>query len=192
MPVNGVPLVVHAVRGLLSAGCVRRVVVAAPSSAVEAVRAALTGAGLDALVVPAGADRTESVRLALDAALGESPETGFVLVQDVARAFTPPELIRSVAAEVAAGAPVVVPVLPVSDTVKRVDANQVVTATVDRTDLRFVQAPQGFAVDVLHRCGGRVERAGEPVSTVPGHPAAMRITTPFDLAVAEALFEVRS
>lgn len=192
MPVHGVPLVVHAVRGLLTAGCVRRVVVAAPSSATGAVQAVLAGAGLAALVVPGGADRTESVRLALDAALGESPDTRTVLVHDVARAFTPPELIRSVAAEVAAGAQAVVPVLPVADTVKRVDANQVITATVDRTDLRFAQAPQGFAVGVLHRCGGLIDRIGEQVSTVPGHPAAMRITTPFDLAVAEALFEVRS
>jgi 2-C-methyl-D-erythritol 4-phosphate cytidylyltransferase len=183
VPVNGVPLVVHAVRGLLSAGCVRRVVVAAPPSAVEDVRAALTGAGLEAIVVPGGVDRTESVRRALDAALGESPGTGAVLVQDVARAFTPPELIRAVAAEVAAGVPSVVPVLPVTDTVKRVDVNETVTATVDRTDLRVVQGPQGFTVDVL-RAGG----VPDPVSTVPGHPAAMKITTPFDLTVAEALF----
>jgi 2-C-methyl-D-erythritol 4-phosphate cytidylyltransferase len=191
VPVNGVPLVAHAVRGLLSAGCVRRVVVAAPSPAVDAVRTALADAGLDAIVVPGGLDRTESVRRALDAALGESPATAAVLVHDVARAFTPPELIRAVAAEVAAGASAVVPVLPVTDTVKRVDASETVTATVDRTDLRVVQGPQGFAVDVLRRCAGVVDRAGEPVSTVPGHPAAMKITTPFDLTVAEALFGTR-
>lgn len=189
MPVNGVPLVVHAVRGLLSAGCVRRVVVAGPPSDTDAVRAALAGAGLDALVVAGGPDRTESVRRALEAALGESPRTSAALVHDVARAFTPPELIRAVAAEVAAGAPAVVPVLPVTDTVKRVDATGTVTATVDRTDLRVVQGPQGFAVDVLRRRGGV---AGEAVSTVPGDPAAMKISTPFDLTVAQALFGTRS
>lgn len=190
----------HAVRGLLGAGCVRRVVVAAPVSHVDIMRSALAEAGADALVVAGGGDRTESVRLALDAALDESPDTTIVLVHDAARAFTPPELIRAVTAAVAAGAPAVVPVLPVADTVKRVDADAIVTETVDRTDLRAVQTPQGFALDVLCRAyrvasdatddAGLAERIGVPVSTVPGHPAAMKITTPFDLAVAEALFEV--
>lgn len=187
MPINGVPLVVHAVRGLLRAGCVRRVVVAAPVSATSPVRQALADAGLDALVVPGGADRTESVRSALDAALGESREIRFVLVHDLARALTPPELIRSVAAGVAAGAPSVVPVLPVTDTVKRVDENEDVSATLDRTDLRVVQGPQGFVVEVLQRCLDGAGRTDVPVSTVPGHPAAMRITTAFDLTVATAL-----
>lgn len=160
------------------------------------MRSVLADAGVPALVVAGGADRTESVRLALDAVLGESPE--IVLVHDAARAFTPPELIRAVTDAVAAGAPAVVPVLPVADTVKRVDANDVVTETVDRADLRAVQTPQGFMLDVLLRAyaaggehtddAGLVERLGVPVSTVPGHPAAMKITTPFDLTVAEAVF----
>jgi 2-C-methyl-D-erythritol 4-phosphate cytidylyltransferase len=177
---------------------VRRVVVAAPLSHVDSMRSALADGGADALVVTGGGDRTESVRLALDAALGESPDYSIVLVHDAARAFTPPELIRSVTGAVAAGAPAVVPVLPVADTVKRVDATETVTETVDRADLRAVQTPQGFAVDVLRRAydaatdghtddAGLVERIGVPVSTVPGHPAALKITTPFDLAIAEAV-----
>ncbi len=162
------------------------------------MRSALADAGADALVVAGGADRTESVRLALEAALGELPEISIVLVHDAARAFTPPELVRAVTGAVAAGAQAVVPVLPVADTVKRVDATEVVTETVDRADLRAVQTPQGFALDVLRRAyaaadshtddAGLVERIGVPVSTVPGHPAAMKITTPFDLRVADAVF----
>jgi 2-C-methyl-D-erythritol 4-phosphate cytidylyltransferase len=162
------------------------------------MRSALADAGTDALVVPGGADRTESVRLALAAALGESPDISIVLVHDAARAFTPPELIRAVTAAVASGAPAVVPVLPVADTVKRVDAHEIVTETVDRADLRAVQTPQGFSLDVLRRAyehatdshtddAGLVERIGVPVSTVPGHPAALKITSPFDLVVAEAV-----
>lgn len=179
----------------------RRVVVAAPLSYVDAVRSALVSAGAEALVVAGGADRTDSVRLALDAALDESADLSedisIVLVHDAARAFTPPELIRAVTGAVAAGAPAVVPVLPVADTVKRVDGKEIVTETVSRVDLRAVQTPQGFALDVLRKAyeapdshtddAGLVERIGVPVSTVPGHPAAMKITTPFDLAVAEAV-----
>lgn len=123
-----------------------------------------------------------------------------MLVHDAARAFTPASVISAVVAAVSAGAPAVVPVLPVTDTVKRVDSAGVVVATPDRADLRIVQTPQGFLVDVLCRAydaypddattddAGLVERLGVPVATIPGHPHAMKITTPFDLAVAEELF----
>lgn len=199
--IHGLPMVTHAVRGLLTAGCVRHVVVAAPLSAQDVMVAALAEFGDEVSVVPGGADRTESVRLALRAALVTVPDTTIVLVHDAARAFTPPALVRSVTAAVAAGAPAVVPVLPVTDTVKRVDADGVVVETPSRVDLRAVQTPQGFAVDVLRRAyeaadvsantatddAGLVERIGVPVRTVPGDIAAMKITTPFDLAVAEAV-----
>jgi 2-C-methyl-D-erythritol 4-phosphate cytidylyltransferase len=195
--VHGLPLVAHAVRGLHSAGCVRHVVVAAPANLVDQMTAALVAAGASATVVAGGAERTESVRLALSAALAAVPDATIVLVHDAARAFTPPALIRSVTDAVAAGAPAVVPVLPVSDTIKRVDAAGIVVETPSRVDLRAVQTPQGFAVDVLRRAyeaadittddAGLVERIGVPVHTVPGHTAAMKITTPFDLAVATAV-----
>jgi 2-C-methyl-D-erythritol 4-phosphate cytidylyltransferase len=202
---HGLPLVAHAVRGLLSAGCVRHVVVAAPPDGLTAMRAVLAGFE-PVTVVPGGADRTASVRLALSAALDRVPDATIVLVHDAARAFTPPALVCSVTAAVAAGAQAVVPVLPVTDTVKRVDAAGVVLDTPSRTDLRAVQTPQGFAVDVLRRAyeaaadgtlsatddAGLVERIGVPVHTVPGDVAAMKITTPFDLAVAEAVFARRA
>lgn len=194
---HGLPLVAHAVRGLLDAGCVRHVVVAAPEDHLAEMTAALSAFD-PVTVVPGGADRTASVRLALAAALDRVPDAKIVLVHDAARAFTPPALVRSVTEAVAAGAPAVVPVLPVADTVKRVDADGVVVDTPSRADLRAVQTPQGFAVDVLRRAyeaadvatddAGLVERIGVPVHTVPGDVAAMKITTPFDLAVAEAVF----
>jgi 2-C-methyl-D-erythritol 4-phosphate cytidylyltransferase len=202
VPVRGVPLLVHAVRGLLaarapgSAGCVQHVVVAAPVSEVDTMRDALAAAGLPALVVAGGSSRTESVRLALDAAGAAT----VVLVHDAARAFTPPEIIYNVVSAVAAGAPAVIPVLPVADTVKRVDAAGMVVGTPDRSELRVVQTPQGFTADVLRRAyatypddsttddAGLVERLGIPITTTPGHPFAMKITTSFDLALAATMF----
>jgi 2-C-methyl-D-erythritol 4-phosphate cytidylyltransferase len=196
---RGEPLLVHAVRGLRSAGCVSRVVVAAPPSGVDTAAAALDAAGVQAVVVPGGSSRTQSVHLALRAALAEIPDTTVVLVHDAARAFTPPSVINAVVAAVTAGAPAVIPVLPMADTVKRVDDKGVVVATPSRADLRIVQTPQGFLVDVLCRAyeafpddtttddAGLVERLGIAVHTVAGHPHAMKITTPFDLAVAEAM-----
>jgi 2-C-methyl-D-erythritol 4-phosphate cytidylyltransferase len=189
VPLHGLPLIAHAVRGLLSAGCVRHVVVAAPPDHVAEVSAALTSFE-DVSVVAGGANRAASVRLALDTALTRVPDARIALVHDVDRALTPAALVRSVAGAVADGNPAVVPVLPVTDTVKRVDAAGVILDTPDRTDLRSVQSPQGFAVEVLARAcaaGGVLEKVDVPVRTVPGDMAAMKITTPFDLTVAEAV-----
>ncbi len=199
VPVCGAPLLVHAVRGLLTAGCVDQVVVAAPPDMVDVVVDALSEFGPAVGVVPGGEERSDSVRLALDEAIALCPDARVVLVHDAARCFTPPEVILGVVNAVRAGAPAVIPVLPVADTVKQVDANGVVVATPDRSALRVVQTPQGFDVDLLRRAhdqqdapvtddAGLVERLGEPVATVAGHPHALKITTPFDLVIAEALF----
>lgn len=228
VPVSGTSLLVRAVRGLLDSGRVHRVVVAAPPDQVEVVERELAQPGsipdsadrssgaresADSAdsgialsesaveVVPGGEDRTESVRLALAAAERSEPDAGVVLVHDAARAFTPPEVIREVVDAVAGGAPAVIPVLPVSDTIKQVAqdaAGELVAGTVDRSQLRSVQTPQGFALDVLRAAyeaadgaatddAGLVERLGGEVRTVPGHPHALKITTAFDLAVAEAV-----
>ena len=197
VPVNGESLLLRATRGLLSSGRVQRVVVAAPPDQVDLVAAEL--AELPAAhVVPGGSERTDSVRLALDAVPELAPDARVVLVHDAARAFTPASVIRGVVEAVEAGAPAVVPVLPVSDTVKEVDEAGDVVATVDRSRLRAVQTPQGFAIDVLRQAyaeagdiatddAGLVERIGGKVRTVEGHPDALKITTAFDLAVAESV-----
>jgi 2-C-methyl-D-erythritol 4-phosphate cytidylyltransferase len=101
---------------------------------------------------------------------------------------------------VRAGHRAVVPVLPVVDTIKRVDPQGIVTATVDRTALRAVQTPQGFRRETLAAAhaaatdehtddAGLAERLGVPVATVPGDPAAMKITQPLDLLIAELILD---
>jgi 2-C-methyl-D-erythritol 4-phosphate cytidylyltransferase len=198
---GGVPLLVHAVRNLAAARLVDLVVVAAPPDQVTAVRALLadhhTGATLH--VVPGGSTRPESVRAAL-AALPDA--VGVVLVHDAARPLAPVELIDAVASAVRAGADAVVPGLPVTDTVKRVDGD-VVTETVDRSALRSVQTPQGFRRTVLEEAhldlsdggitddAGLVERAGYSVVVVPGAEEAFKVTRPLDLVLAEAVLARR-
>jgi 2-C-methyl-D-erythritol 4-phosphate cytidylyltransferase len=188
----GEPLLVHAVRRVAAAPSVRTIVVAAPPAGVEAVRA-LLGPVAPVIVVPGGVERQESVAAAL-AAVPDGPE--IILVHDAARALAPPSLIESVAAAVRAGNPAVIPVLPVVDTVKEVDADGVVLGTVDRSVLRAVQTPQGFRRAVLvaaHAGGGAsltddaglVEKQGVPVTCVAGHDHALKVTRPIDLAVAE-------
>ena len=188
----GEPLLLHAVRGLRSAADVGPVVVAAPVAEVELVRALLRE--LDVVVVAGGAERQDSVRAAL-AAL--PADVDLVLVHDAARCLTPVAVVERVVAALRGGAQAVVPVLPVADTVKRVDGDRVVT-TVDRSALRAVQTPQGFRREVLERVhgstgpaltddAGLVEAAGGTVTTVAGADEAFKVTRPLDLVLAEAL-----
>lgn len=191
---RGRALLWHAVHGLLAAGCVEQVVVAVGAEHREQAQQVLRDAAQQVRIVTGGAQRSDSVRCALDAAA----DADAVLVHDAARCLAPVEMIRAVAGAVLAGRRAVVPVLPVVDTMKQVDEQGQVVSTVDRSALRVVQTPQGFAADLLRRAhhdspgpvtddAGLVERMGEPVATVPGHPYAFKITTAFDLLVAEAL-----
>jgi 2-C-methyl-D-erythritol 4-phosphate cytidylyltransferase len=95
----------------------------------------------------------------------------------------------------------VIPVLPVVDTIKAVDANGVVLGTPERAGLRAVQTPQGFETELLRRAYQRagtaavtddaalVENLGTPVHTVAGDPLAFKITTALDLRLARAVLD---
>lgn len=192
-PVAGEALLLHAVRRLRSCPSLGPVVVAAPPGAVAEVQALLRD--YDVVVVAGGAQRQDSVAAALSAL---PPEVELVLIHDAARALVPVDVVEAVVHVLRAGADAVVPVLAVSDTVKRVGPDGTVQATVSRADLRGAQTPQGFRREVLvaaHRSArgsltddaGLVEAAGVVVQTVPGSPEAFKVTTAFDLLVAEAV-----
>lgn len=149
--------------------------------------------GTEVVVVAGGAERSDSVRAGLAQATGD-----FVLVHDAARPFTPAGVFERVVGALREGHPVVVPGLPVVDTLKRVDENGRVVQTVDRSVLRAIQTPQGFGADALARAyadagdtatddAGLAERAGLPVHVVDGDPLAFKITTPWDLRLARTI-----
>lgn len=201
--IAGTPILVHAVGALIACGRIGLVVVAAPPSpeGLAEVRALLEPFGGAVRVVPGGETRQRSVALALDAV---PADFDIVLVHDAARALTPPTLIAAVIDAVSAGSDAVIPVLPVADTIKAVDpSGTTVTATVDRSTLRAVQTPQGFRRSVLVKAhatataadttddAGLIERLGLPVTVIPGHAEAFKVTTPFDLLLAEALWAAR-
>ncbi len=183
---------------------VDHVVVAVPSDRVEQGKRLLGELEERATVVAGGADRTESVRLALSALPGSRPPE-FVLVHDAARALTPAGLIVRVVEALRSGHGAVVPALPVSDTIKAVDANGAVLGTPERAGLRAVQTPQGFGTDLLLRAyqgyrdrrgagtadftddASLVEHVGGQVQVVDGDPLAFKITTQLDLLLAEAV-----
>jgi 2-C-methyl-D-erythritol 4-phosphate cytidylyltransferase len=193
---DGRTLLERAVGGMLESGVVDDVVVAVPADRIDEARLVL---GDRATVVAGGADRTESVSLALSVLSLLPAPTEFVLVHDAARALTPPGLIVRVVDALRSGHGAVVPALPLSDTIKAVDANGVVLGTPERAGLRAVQTPQGFAIDVLLRAYERagtadftddaslVEHLGGQVQVVDGDPLAFKITTQLDLLLAQTV-----
>ena len=174
---------------------VRDVVVVGPAAHLDQVAAQASGAR----VVPGGAVRAESVCRGLDAL---APDVDAVLVHDVARPFVPSSVIDRVVGALAGGAVAVVPVVAVTDTIKRVESDAVI-ATVARESLRGAQTPQGFRRAVLAAAYDRarandalstvtddasvLEAAGHRVVVVAGDSRALKITTRWDLQVAALL-----
>ena len=151
--------------------------------------------------IQGGDTRQESVSNGL-AALPEEAEA--VLIHDGARCLVEPELIARCAEAVVAGKAVIA-AAPVTDTIKRVDADGVIQGTPDRSELWGAQTPQGFPVEQLRQAHARAtaegwsvtddaslfERLGWPVEVIASSPANIKITTPFDLTVAEAVLAAR-
>ena len=189
VPVAGVTILERSLRGIPA---VDQLVIVAPEAHLDEAAAALAATGRAGTVVAGGATRQASVGAGL-AVL--SDEIGVVLVHDAARALTPASVFDRVIDEVLRSGHGVIPVLPVSDTIKRVDGASVLE-TVDRADLAAVQTPQGFIRDELDRAyaladrdhtddAGLVALAGGSVVTVAGDALSFKITTPADLRRAE-------
>lgn len=165
--VHGMPLTERAVRTLQQAGCVRHVFVSTPVP---------IDTTIDGCTVVVG-----DPRAALDRAAETFPDVRFGLVHDVERAATPPEVIRAVVAELERGAQAVVPVLPLTDTVKQVAPDGRILGTRDRSELRVMQSPLGAPIELLRRAEN-LRELGVPLTTVDGHPHGLRIRTEIDVA----------
>ncbi|HEX8096302.1 2-C-methyl-D-erythritol 4-phosphate cytidylyltransferase [Jatrophihabitans sp.] len=196
VPLHGRPLLDWALDAFTSHPDIDSVVVVAPADALAAVR---TSAGALATVVAGGASRQHSVDLGL-AAVHDDVE--LVLVHDAARPLVEASVISAVVARLRQGDQAVIPVLPVTDTIKRVDSSGRVLGTVDRAELRAVQTPQGFsraALTAAHRAAeqrsltgvtddaGLLEALGVAVRTVAGAEISFKITTPYDLELAHRI-----
>lgn len=137
----------------------------------------------------AGADtRSGSVRAGLAAVPGEAT---VICVHDAARPFASASLFAAVIDAVRAGADAAIPGVPVTDTIKRVDASGVVVETLPRAELVAVQTPQAFRAAALRAAhaavseatddAALVEAAGGRVVVVAGDPDNRKITDAADL-----------
>ena len=126
------------------------------------------------------------------------PGTKFVLIHDAARPCVPMDVVDRVLGSLAQGANAVVPVLPVSDTLKHVETAK----TIDRTSLAHAQTPQGFPYGLIkaaHEQGTRgtddaslLEQLGHKTTFVAGDPRAHKLTLPGDRPILEAFMTPRS
>lgn len=195
--------------------------------AADSTRVAATGSngasgandGRTIRLVPGRGERVDSVMAGLEAISVEPGVDPIVLVHDAARALTPASMIDRVARAVADGASGVVPVLPVVDTIKTVTetagdgeerSQAQIVKTVDRSNVRAAQTPQGFRYSALFsanemyfasaqadaEAGTRsfvptddaslLEWQGVPVVCVDGDELAFKITTRKDVLLAQA------
>lgn len=198
----GQTLLERSARAMLDSGVVDDIAVIISPAMEDHARSIFDQAGLADSVrfVHGSVERADSVWEGLKSI---ADSDGVVLVHDAARALTPPAMIARVVEAVRNGAPAAIPVLPVSDTIKRVEG-QVVLDTPDRSTLRAVQTPQAFDLAVLRAANEKyfgasqrsfvatddaslMEWFGQSVATVDGDVMAFKITTPLDLTLANAL-----
>ncbi len=188
------PLLAESLERLESSGWIDAIVVAAPPGWEEPVilLAEELGCGKVVESVTGGESRAASVA----AAIAVVPEdAAVVLVHDAARPVLPEEVIERVLTALNEGWDGAIPVLPLADTVKRVESDRVVE-TLDRETLAVAQTPQAFLSPVLRGalgdaqatdCAALVEARGGRIKAVPGDPRLVKVTEPADLELVESL-----
>lgn len=202
MPLAGIPVLARTLLAVEHAGSIDEIVIAARESDLMIYAELCKAYGLQkpVKIVVGGETRTESV---LRAALETNAETKLIAVQDGARPLVTPELIDEVVQR-AALCSAAAPAVPVKDTIK-IAQNRIVRQTPDRSTLFAVQTPQVFDASLLKAalqsaladgaqitddCSA-VERLGKEIYLTDGSEENLKITTPLDLIVAEAILDRR-
>lgn len=202
--VAGRPALVRTVQALLEQVTDARIVVSASSKLATAARACLRAADLEAVVV-AEAREPGSRRHTLIAGLEhlgvQADSSTPVLVGDHRHPLSTGALAGMVIAGLRAGHDVVVPALPVTDTVKTIDDAGSVLGTVYRSTLSTVRYPRGFTAAALwDLVSGGAEgegefasamRAGVSIATVAGDPNAFQVELPRDAHLLDAIIACR-
>lgn len=200
VPLAGVPVVLRSVRALAASDCIDSLVIVTRTECMETLRTLCAEVSKPVTVVAGGASRPESVLAGL-AALPEG--TKLAAIHDGARPLVTQAVIAE-AVEAAGRCGAAAPAVPVHDTIKQAE-DGLVRATPERKTLFAVQTPQVFDVKLLKTvlraamergialtddCSA-VEAAGKPVVLTQGCEENLKITTPVDLTLAEAILKRR-
>lgn len=200
LPLLGKPVLWHSIRAFSQMEeCVEVVVAVNPEWQAVAEEC---GEGIEQMTyVAGGTERQHSIANGLQG-LRTAPD--IILVHDAARPCVSRWLVQQVA-QTAAAYGAAIPALPIPETVKRIDSNGAIVATIPRHELRTAQTPQGFrrqlllaayAHAALHNILGTddsslVEALGHPVQIVEGEPTNLKITYPEDVRKAERILAER-
>src|SRR5690349_15628575 len=195
----GTPIIVHTLRRFEECESIQEIIVVLPAEESAGFLSMVGKFGLRKLVkvVPGGSTRADSVKRGLTAI--RSATADIVAVHDGVRPFvTVEEIEDTIEAARRDGAAILT--TPATDTIKRVEGDTVVE-TLARQNLRQALTPQCFRYELLRRAYEQVdvtdpaltdesvlvERLGHHVTIVAGSPRNIKITTPRDLLLAEAL-----
>ena len=201
---GGQPIILHSLRILQSSSVIDEIILAVPQSDMKYCLTKIVTPNHFTKVtkiVPGGPERQDSVRHALEEV---HKDVDVVLVHDAVRPFLTEHMVEEVV-NVARAKGAAIIALPMKDTVKQVGADHVIERTVDRRPLWLAQTPQAFRRDWLlaaHRkAHGEgvhatddaylVEWCGHPVSVVEGSGENIKVTTPEDMIIAEAILASR-
>lgn len=201
-PLGELPVLVHTLYAFQDCPAFDQVVVVTREDLLVEVADLCREYGLDKVtkVVVGGAERIHSVRAGLREV---DPEAELIAIHDGARPLVPQQVLEQTV-EKAAQTGAAAPAVPVTDTIKRGEKGLTVE-TVDRSSLWAVQTPQIFEagliraaiekavedqVELTDDCAA-VERLGMKVSLTQGSRENIKITTPFDLLVGEAILDAR-
>ena len=205
LSLGGLPILAHTLQRFEDCPRVDEVLpLVPPGKALDWAEEIVRRSGLKKVsrIVPGGPERQESVYRGLRAIQGKADR---VLIHDGVRPFVPPWLIRRVLSATPERKAVVV-ALPADETIKEGSAEYEVVRTVDRRGLWMIQTPQSFDFALILRAheearkegflgtddASLVERLGIPVKILPGSRFNIKITTPEDLILAEAILKYSS
>ncbi len=188
------PLLAESLERLERSDWIDSIVVAAPPGWEEPVILLAEELGCGKVVESVTGGETRSASVA--AAVAVVPEdAAVVLVHDAARPVLPEEVIERVLTALNEGWDGAIPVLPIADTVKRIESDRVVE-TLERESLAVAQTPQAFLAPVLRGalgdaqatdCAALLEARGGRIKAVPGDPRLVKVTEPADLELVESL-----
>ncbi len=198
-PLRGRPLVTYSLDAFESSALVSRVVLVVPAEGVDCHCSLVGERGYGKVeIVPGGERRQDSVRNGLDALGGLE----WTIVHDGARPCIDAAMIET-GLEAAKATGAAAPAQPLSDTIKETDDAGMVVRTLQRDRLRAVQTPQVFSTRLLRRAheqvrgdvtddASMVEMTGGSVRLFPGSGENLKVTTPLDLEIAEAILRRRA
>ena len=204
LSLGGVPILVHSLRILEAVPAVRHIILAVPEAERDyCLKEIITRYRITKVskVVAGGERRQDSVRHGL-----REVEDGaeIVLVHDAVRPLVTREVVERVVAR-AEQVGAAIAGIPMRDTVKRIGADGMIEATIDRGGMWLAQTPQAFRLDLLRQAHHKadlerfhatddaqlLEWMGLAVAVVDGSEENIKITRPEDLAVGEAILAAR-